>query len=601
MGFLDRLTSEVAYLRGALRTLNRTKPVALNPNHVLCDLMEEAADRFADRPALIGDDDVWTFRDMIGRVNRVARWARANGIGKGDTVALLLNNCRDYPLIWLGIARAGGATALINTNLTGQGLAHSVSIVNAKRIIVGIPLLGTWQSAATLLSDAPEIYTFGGTADGLKRFENERDSFAADPLTPEEKPQLTIEDRCVYIYTSGTTGLPKAANINHYRIKAMALGFSAVMDVQPDDRMYDCLPLYHSNGGVLATYGVLCCGGSVVIREKFSAREFWNEIIRFRCTLFFYIGELCRYLVNQPVSPNDRKHAIRLISGNGLRPDIWNEFVERFGIRNIREFYAATEGNIALFNFDAKPGSVGRIPKWAERRFVVKIVRYDVEREEPVRGPDGFCQACGPDEIGEIMGQILNDPMKPANRFEGYADKAATEKKILRDVFEKGDAWFRSGDLLKRDAQGYFYFIDRIGDTYRWKGENVATSEVAEAMGVLPGVAEVNVYGVNVPGYDGRAGMAAIALNETEPFDLNALHVELKKRLPAYARPVFLRMRTELEHTGTFKIKKVDLVKEGFDPSTISDPIWFDHPGEGRYVPIDPALYAAILEKRIRL
>lgn len=601
MGFLDRLQSEIAYLHGALRTLNRTKPVALNPNHVLCDLMEEAAARFADRPALVGDDDVWTFREMIGRVNRVARWARANGIGKGDNVALFLNNCRDYPLIWLGIARAGGATALINTNLTGQGLAHSVSIVNAKKIIVGMPLLGAWQDANNLLNEKPEILTFGGSVDGLKRFETERDQFASEPLAANEKVPLTIEDRCVYIYTSGTTGLPKAANINHYRIKAMALGFSAVMDVTPEDRMYDTLPLYHSNGGVLATYGVLCQGGSVVIREKFSAREFWNEIIKFDCTLFFYIGELCRYLVNQPPGPNDRRHRIRLICGNGLRPDIWNEFVDRFGIKNIREFYAATEGNIALFNFDSKPGSVGRIPKWAERRFVVKVVRYDVEKEEPVRGPDGFCQACGPDEIGEIMGQILNDPMKPANRFEGYADKAATEKKILRNAFAEGDAWFRSGDLLKRDAQGYFYFIDRIGDTFRWKGENVATSEVAEAMGVFPGIAEVNVYGVHVPGYDGRAGMAAIALSDSEELDLDALYAEMKKRLPVYARPVFLRLRHDLEHTGTFKIKKVDLVKEGFDPTIINDPIWFDHPTEGRYVRLDRDLYAAIVSKGVRL
>jgi fatty-acyl-CoA synthase len=601
MGLLDRLTSEVAYLRGALRTLNRVKPVALNPNHVLCDLMEEAAAQFADRPALVGEDDVWTFRDMIGRVNRVARWARAEGIGKGDTVALLLNNCRDYPLIWLGIARAGGATALINTNLTGQGLAHSVSIVKAKKIIVGMPLLGAWQAAEPLLDEKPEILTFGGSLDGCKRFENVRDAQSAEPLAANEKVPLTIEDRCVYIYTSGTTGLPKAANINHYRIKAMALGFSAVMDVQPDDRMYDCLPLYHSNGGVLATYGVLCQGGSVVIRERFSAREFWNEIIRFNCTLFFYIGELCRYLVNQAPTPQDRQHKIRLICGNGLRPDIWSEFVDRFGIRNIREFYAATEGNIALFNFDSKPGSVGRIPKWAERRFVVKVVRYDVEREEPVRGPDGFCQACGPDEIGEIMGQILNDPMKPANRFEGYADKDATEKKILRNAFAEGDAWFRSGDLLKRDAQGYFYFIDRIGDTFRWKGENVATSEVAEAMGVFPGIDEANVYGVHVPGYDGRAGMAAIALSANEDIDFDALYAELKKRLPPYARPVFLRIRTELEHTGTFKIKKVDLVKEGFDPTIIADPLWFDHPTEGRYVRLDADLHAQIVSKGIRL
>ena len=601
MGLFDRLHSEVAYLRGALRTLNRVKPVALNPQHVLCDLMEEVAERFADRPALIGDHDVWTFRDMIGRVNQVARWARANGIGKGDTVALFLHNCRDYPLIWLGIARAGGATALINTNLNGQGLAHSVAIVKATKIIVGMPLLGAWQAAETLLEKAPDILTFGGNLDFYPRFETERDVFSSDPIPAHEKVPLTIEDRCVYIYTSGTTGLPKAANINHYRIKAMALGFSSVMDVQPDDRMYDCLPLYHSNGGVLATFGVLCQGGSVVIRERFSAREFWNEIIQFKCTLFFYIGELCRYLVNQPAHDNDRRHAIRLICGNGLRPDIWNEFVARFGIHAIREFYAATEGNIALFNFDSKPGSVGRIPKWAERRFVVKVVRYDVENEAPVRGADGFCQACGPDEIGEIMGQILNDPMKPANRFEGYADREATEKKILRNAFQEGDAWFRSGDLLKRDAQGYFYFIDRIGDTFRWKGENVATSEVAEAMGVFPGIAEANVYGVHVAGYDGRAGMAALALSDQESLDLEALHAEMRKRLPIYARPVFLRVRSELEHTGTFKIKKVDLVKEGFDPTIINDPLWFDHPGEGRYVRLDADLYAAIMDKTIRL
>ena len=421
MGFFDRLHSEAAYLRGALRTLNRVKPVALNPQHVLCDLMEEVAERFADRPALVGDEDIWTFRQMIGRVNQVARWARAAGIGKGDNVALFLHNCRDYPLIWLGIARAGGATALINTNLNGQGLAHSVAIVKAIKIIVGMPLLGAWQDAQALLNDKPEILTFGGQLDGCKRFETERDQFSAEPLAAHEKAALTIEDRCVYIYTSGTTGLPKAANINHYRIKAMALGFSSVMDVKPDDRMYDCLPLYHSNGGVLATFGVLCQGGSVVIRERFSAREFWKDIIQFQCTLFFYIGELCRYLVNQPAHAHDRQHKIRLICGNGLRPDIWNEFVDRFGISNIREFYAATEGNIALFNFDSKPGSVGRIPKWAERRFVVKVVRYDIEREEPIRGEDGLCQACGPDEVGEIMGQILNDPMKPANRFEGYA------------------------------------------------------------------------------------------------------------------------------------------------------------------------------------
>jgi fatty-acyl-CoA synthase len=359
--------------------------------------------------------------------------------------------------------------------------------------------------------------------------------------------------------------------------------------------------MYHSNGGVLATLGVLVQGGSVVIKEKFSAREFWADIVRHRCTLFFYIGELCRYLVNQPPGPHDRAHTVRLVCGNGLRPDIWEEFARRFGIRHIRDFYAATEGNIVLFNLDSRPGSVGRIPKWAERRFVVKIVKFDVEREEPVRGPDGFCIPCAPDEVGEVIGQILNDPAKPANRFEGYADKVATERKILRDCFAKGDAWFRSGDLMKKDKDGYFTFIDRIGDTYRWKGENVATSQVSEAITVFPGIADCNVYGVRVESCEGRAGMAALVLDEGGDLDLVAFRAHLERHLPDYARPVFLRIRPALDITGTFKQRKVDLVKDGANPSTTTDPIFFNHPQEKRFVRLDEALWGAICSGRIRL
>jgi fatty-acyl-CoA synthase len=294
-------------------------------------------------------------------------------------------------------------------------------------------------------------------------------------------------------------------------------------------------------------------------------------------------------------------HSVRLICGNGLRPDIWRAFVKRFGIRHIREFYGATEGNIALFNFDSRTGAIGRIPKWAEKRFVVKVVRFDVENEQPMRNAEGYCIPCGPNEIGEIIGEIIDDPMAPANRFEGYADKKADEGKILRDAFQQGDAWFRSGDLVTRDEQGYFYFVDRVGDTFRWKGENVATSEVAETINGHEGVAACAVYGVSLPGQDGKAGMAAILPSDDAFLDLNALADHLARNLPHHARPVFLRIRREMDMTGTFKLRKIDLMREGIEPSDSDEAVLWLETTSGRYRTLDHDIRQDIIAGRIRL
>jgi fatty-acyl-CoA synthase len=601
MSMLGRFSSELAYVRGMLRTLRRVQPTIATPSVTLPDRLEEICARFGNKIALVSDQETYTYAQFAARINRYARWAKDQGVAKGDAVALLMLNRADYLCAWLGIAKVGGVTALINTNLIGGALAHSIAISGAGLIIVESDLLAAYDAALHHLEAPPRLWLHGEGPSQHPRIDQALLALSEAPLTAAEKPALTIEDRCVFIYTSGTTGLPKAANINHYRVQAMALAFGSVMNVQPSDRIYDCLPMYHSNGGVLAPLGVLVNGGAAIIRRRFSAKEFWAEIVRFECTLFFYIGELCRYLVNSPPGPDDRRHAIRLICGNGLRPDIWQDFIDRFGIHDIREWYAATEGNIALFNFDSRLGSVGRIPKWAERRFVVKVVRFDIEREEPVRGPDGRCIECAPNEVGEIIGQILNDPTKPANRFEGYSDKAATERKILRDAFAPGDAWFRSGDLLKRDERGYFFFVDRIGDTFRWKGENVATSQVSEAITVFPGVADCTVLGVALPGYDGRAGMAVIVLEEGAPFDLAAFRAHLRRNLPDYARPIFLRIRQSLELTGTFKQRKIDLVQEGIDPTVVTDPLFVDHPRESRFLALDTTLHADITSRRLRL
>jgi len=601
MGVLGRVKSEFAYLRGALRTLNRVKPIKATPNRTMCERMEDVASRHPERVALISERETFTYGDYNGRANRYARFAKSEGIAKGETVALLMPNRPEYLAIWMGVARSGGATALLNTSQTGQALAHSIAIVKPKIAIVAAELLEAFQSALPFLETPPKLFVHGANDTDALRGDEAVMHFSPERLGPDERVTLTLDDKCLYIYTSGTTGLPKAANINHYRVSAMALGFSAVMDVQDGDRLYDCLPMYHSNGGILSTLGVLIQGGSVVIREKFSAREFWTDIIKHQCTLFFYIGELCRYLLNAPPGPHDMAHSVRLICGNGLRPDIWRAFVKRFGIRHIREFYGATEGNIALFNFDSRTGAIGRIPKWAEKRFVVKVVRFDVENEQPMRNAEGYCIPCGPNEIGEIIGEIIDDPMAPANRFEGYADKKADEGKILRDAFQQGDAWFRSGDLVTRDEQGYFYFVDRVGDTFRWKGENVATSEVAETINGHEGVAACAVYGVSLPGQDGKAGMAAILPSDDAFLDLNALADHLARNLPHHARPVFLRIRREMDMTGTFKLRKIDLMREGIEPSDSDEAVLWLETTSGRYRTLDHDIRQDIIAGRIRL
>src|SRR5882757_6825191 len=541
MNVIKRLTAEVTSLRGALRTLQMTTPIAKNPTRVFPQVVLELANKYGDAPALLSDTECFTYRELAARSNRYARWALAQGVRKGDTVCLIMPGRPEFLAIWVGITRVGGVVALINTHLTGTALAYCINVVSPKHIIVAAELFDSLEGARAHIAGEAKIWLYGDADANFPRIDRALDSVSGDDVAAAELPTLTIEDRALYIYTSGTTGLPKAANVNHYRVMLASYAFAGVMNTRPSDRMYDCLPLYHTAGGVVAPGALLVKGGSVVIRDKFSAREFWDDVVRWDCTCFQYIGELCRYLVNSPPSPKERSHRLRLACGNGLRPDVWPDFKERFRIPQIVEFYAATEGNVTIFNFEGKEGAVGRIPWFLANRFPTKVVRFDVELQQPVRTEQGFCIECDPDEPGEVIGKILKDSSKPGARFEGYATQSETEKKILRDVFEKGDVWFRTGDLMRKDENGYFFFVDRIGDTFRWKGENVSTTEVEEAIGAFGGALEANVYGVNVPGRDGRAGMAAIVAEDS--FNLSAFRDHLTQRLPEYARPVFLRVR----------------------------------------------------------
>ena len=599
MGLLDRLTAEATSLKGALRTLKLTTPIAKNPTRVFPQVILELADRYGDAPALLSDHERFTYRELAARSNRYARWALAQDLRKGDTVCLMMPGRPEFLAAWIGITRVGGVVALINTHLTGTALAYCINVVSPKHIVVAAELFDSLEGARAHIAGEAKIWLYGDADANFPRIDRALDSVSGDDVAAAELPTLTIEDRALYIYTSGTTGLPKAANVNHYRVMLASYAFAGVMNTRPSDRMYDCLPLYHTAGGVVATGALLVKGGSVVIRDKFSAREFWDDVVRWDCTCFQYIGELCRYLVNSPPSPKEREHHLRLACGNGLRPDVWPHFKRRFQIPQIIEFYAATEGNVSLFNFDGKEGAVGRLPWWLAARFPTKIVRFDPESQQPVRDERGFCIECDVDEPGEVIGKIMKDVSRPGQRFEGYANETETNRKIMHDVFKKGDVWFRTGDLMRKDKNGYFYFVDRIGDTFRWKGENVSTTEVEEAVGRFDGVLETNVYGVQIPGRDGRAGMAAIVAKDN--LNLTALHDYLAQQLPEYARPVFLRIRKDNDVTSTFKQKKINLVKEGFDPGRAADPIYFNDSQRQAFVRVDPALYERINSGELRL
>jgi fatty-acyl-CoA synthase len=593
--------SEIAYARGILRALARTRPIAENRTVTLGDYLERWAQTHGERTALVDKSSSLSYRQLDQRANRYARWARAQGLVKGDTICLMALNRPDYVAIWMGMARVGVATALVNTNLAGPSLAHSIAIASAKVAIVDALLLAQYASALPRLDAAPTLFVYGDSADGAPRLDVLIEAFDPGPLGADERPALTIDDPALFIYTSGTTGMPKAARITHSRALRIMHGFAAATGAGADDRIYNCLPMYHSNGGVIAVGVALASGGSCFIRERFSASEFWSEAIERDCTMFIYVGELCRYLYNAPPSDKDRAHRIRMAVGNGLRPDIFAHFQARFAIGHILEFYAATEGNVALFNFDSHPGAVGRLPGWAAKRFPVRTIAYDIDANVEKRDAEGRCMECAVGEVGELLGEILDDPSKPAAKFDGYCDVNATRAKILHDVFKPGDSWFRTGDLLKRDALGYYYFIDRIGDTYRWKGENVSTTEVAEAISPFPGVQEATVYGVAVPGHEGRAGMAALAVENVASFDLAGLRAMLAGHLPVYARPLFLRFRRKLDLTGTFKPRKFELVAEGFDPERGGDPVYFDDRRVGAYVRLEPESVAAITAGAIAL
>ena len=586
-------------LQAWVRALEKTAPLAHNPAQTFPVLIDSLAERFGSAPALLSDGERLTYRALAERAGRYTQWTLRQGLSAGDVVCLLMPNCPEYVAIWLGITRVGAIVSLLNTNLVGDSLAHAINIVKPTHVIVGGALADSLAGVSGRISPTIQNWAYGENRHGMLRIDHEIERYAdAGPVRAEYK-QATLADRALYIYTSGTTGLPKAVNVSHFRLMQWSHWYAGMMDTSPADRIYNCLPMYHSVGGVTAIGAALVNGGSVMIRERFSASSFWDDVVESGCTIFQYIGELCRYLVNSPQHPRETQHRLRLACGNGLGAAVWGEFQRRFHVPQILEFYAATEGNFSLYNCEGRVGAIGRIPSFLRHRLSVELVKFDHETGEAIRNENGFCIRCSSHETGEAIGQIPAEGSSASGRFEGYADAAATEKKILRNVFVEGDSWYRTGDLMRKDEKGFFYFIDRIGDTFRWKGENVSTVEVAAAASTAPGVAEAVVYGVTIPGCEGRAGMVAAVIREN--FDLAAFRRHLVDELAEYARPLFLRISGEIEATGTFKFKKTALMRESYDPSAIADTIYFNDPDRQDFVKIDSKLFEKIKSGKMRL
>ncbi|XP_065172047.1 long-chain fatty acid transport protein 4, partial [Atheta coriaria] len=570
---------------------------------ILADIFKQHVKKHPNKTCIIYDDQEWTFSEVEEYSNKIANVFKSHGYKKGDVVALFLDNKPEFICTWLGLSKLGVIVPLINTNQRLASLVHSITIAKSQAVVFGAELSEAVRDVLDKIESKVALYELTGLREQPKSlhpsFRNVNGLLAeANPTPPQNTEKVGYYDKLVYIYTSGTTGLPKAAVITNSRYIFIAAAIHWLARFKDSDRFYTPLPLYHTAGGCMSTGQMLLYGSTLVIRKKFSASSFFPDIRKYDCTVAQYIGEMCRYVLAVKPNEEDGNHKLRLIFGNGLRPQIWEEFVQRFNIPRVAEFYGATEGNANIVNVDNTVGAIGFISRIIPAVYPISIIKVDPVTGEPTRDANGLCQLCKPDEPGVFVGKIV--PGNESRAFLGYVDKAASQKKIVHDVFARGDSAFLSGDILVADELGNLFFKDRTGDTFRWKGENVSTSEVE---GVLSNIAEykdVVVYGVEVRGSEGRAGMAAI-LDTENTLNIQSLSEGIKKQLPSYARPMFLRTLTKLDMTGTYKLKKVDLQKECYDPNVIKDKLYYLDAKTGQYQPLTPDVFEKINSGVIRL
>jgi len=556
--------------------------------------LAQAAAEKPEASALIYEDRHYTYAQLNQWVNRLANYLSASGTGKGDVVAIFVENRPELLASIAAVARLGAVASLINTSQRDAVLQHSITLVSPHRMIVGAELIAAAMACAAVLPQGEDERLFWSedAASCAPKGWCDLDKASAQ-CSIEPPPKATVnrasEPFC-YFYTSGTTGLPKAAVMTHGRfMKAYSGVGKASIQLHAKDRVLISLPFYHATALAIGWGAVIAGRAAMVMVRHFSASRFWPQVHAHQVTAFCYVGELCRYLLALPESPDDKAHSIRMMFGNGLRPNVWTAFKQRYGIEKVMEFYGSSEGNVGflnLFNFDCTVGFT-TVP--------YAIVEYDLEDDEVVRHADGFMRKVRKGQSGLLLGEITDK-----SPFDGYTDPEKTEKTILRNVFKNGDAWFNTGDLMRDQGFRHAQFVDRLGDTFRWKGENVSTAEVENVLAGDDSVLDGVVYGVEIPNTNGRAGMACIRLQEGRVLDPAKLFARLSEGLPSYAVPVFVRVAEKLETTGTHKYKKTDLKNVAFDPKKTQDQLWVNIPGESRYQTLDQQLFDAISRGEFR-
>ena len=565
------------------------KPRPLDEKDCLGAVLERNAEQYGPLSAVVTEGGTLTWAELNAMANRYAHTLKAVGLQRGDTVSIAMENRLEFLPLLFATNKLGITAGFINTNLRERPLSHCITVTESKKCIFGAELQTALETVKgeLQLNEGEDYYVVpdGDTAPANWAIDLTAASADMPETNPPDTAETTLGEIGMYIFTSGTTGLPKAAVLSNRRfLMSAALAGKAGFRCTPADRIYICLPLYHGTALLIGAGAALTTGASMFLRRRFSASAFLPEVREHNCTCFTYVGEVCRYLTNTPAKPDDADTPLTTAMGNGLRPDVWLDFKKRFGLKRITEFYGASEGNVAFANLMNKDCTIGMTSA------KIALVRYDVDADEIVRDASGRCTEVAPGEPGLLLGHINPDAV-----FEGYTDPEATEKKVVRNVLEEGDAWFNTGDLIRETDVGFslgyphYQFVDRTGDTFRWRSENVSTNEVGEILNGFDGIDLCNVYGVEVPGADGRAGMAAVRLSDaTTELDLAALTTYVQRELPAFGRPVFLRVQREFDLTGTFKMVKGDLKREGYDLTQTDDPIYVMKPGGNAYERLDP-------------
>ena len=555
-------------------------------------MLEENALKFPDNPAVKSDEANLSYREYNAAVNRCANYFISQGMKKGDVACVCLENRPELLIVYSAVAKIGGINSMINTNLRRDSLKHCLTLHPARFYIIGEEVMKAFEEIKDDmgLGSGQTLY-FIADKDQRPAPEGFIDVSGASRNFPATNPTTVSDvkpaDTIAYVFTSGTTGgMPKAAIITHGRlVRSRYYNGKTVLNMKPHDTMYVPLPFFHTNALALSWPTVFANGSAVAIRRKFSVSNFWKDVHKYNATAWCYIGELCRYLMNQPPKSSDRYNPLNKMIGNGLRSDIWNDFKHRFGISKVFEIYGAAESNLYFVNLLNLDYTVGRC------RLPYAVVNYDVDEDEPVRHKNGFMRKVKVGETGLLLGEISE-----TNPFIGYTSQEATESKILRDVFEKGDEWFNTGDLVRDIGYGHVQFADRTGDTFRWKGENVSTTEVEKVANMFPQIALSAVYGARMPGGDGRAGMIAIIPeSDVDSPDFESLADFFHRALPAYAVPRFVRIQTGFDYTPTHKIKKVKLKKEGFDINQVQEPLFVLLPETSVYQPLTAEIYVKIM------